>query len=542
VPFGTPVETPSGTFQRALSPDMLACIHANPRKASIMVNRRKAIAFLGTSIPMLTLEAAAHGRAEPPLLPPSQQWLGRLAESLPAPIDSVPAVEGRLPAGLSGVLYRNGPGLFERNGYRKSTLLDGDGLIRAFTLADGQARFRARFVETRKFDREAQAGRFLFPTWTTPAPGLFGNLPEIPSESQAGVTTVVKSGVLYAFDEVGMPYAMSPETLAAAQPLDPRGPSAEGSPRSYKAHTKTDARTGAWVLAGTSGQPHQQLHAVLVDAGGTPLAQARTPNPRGDYFHDFFWTGRHVVFHLHPAPLSPLPMLLGLRTFADSLTWHPELGSLLVVVDPTGARPAETFEVPATWMWHAVNAYEQDGTIVADFIGYDAPDHFFGPDAALRAIMTGHAGVAASPGRLRRITIDLPRRAARLETLLDEHLEFPITNPRVQGGAYRYAYCAIGDIGRSWFHDGVAKIDVLSGKFEAHRFDAAAYVGEPMFAPRPGSTDEDAGWLLCEVLDGGSERSHLAIFDAKQVSRGPVASVKLTHSLPFSFHGWWQAA
>jgi hypothetical protein len=37
--------------------------------------------------------------------------------------------------------------------------------------------------------------------------------------------------------------------------------------------------------------------------------------------------------------------------------------------------------------------------IIADFVGYDAPDHFFGPRTALRTVMTGRAGVATSPGK-----------------------------------------------------------------------------------------------------------------------------------------------
>jgi all-trans-8'-apo-beta-carotenal 15,15'-oxygenase len=415
-------------------------------------------------------------------------------------------------------------------------------MIRVFTFSDGKVRFRTRFVATEKLTREAQAARFLFPTWTTPAPGFFGNLPEIPAKSQAGVTAVVKSGVLYAFDEVGDPYALSPETLTTTQQIDPRGVGAVGSPRAYKAHTKTDGETGAWVLTGTSGQPHQQLHAVVIDSKGTPQADVHTPNPRGDYFHDFFWTGRHVVFHLHPTPLSPLPMLMGLRTFVDSLSWRPELGSLLIVVDPTGSAAPITLDVPATWMWHSLNAYERDNTIIADFIGYDAPDHFFGPDAAFRTIMTGRAGVASSPGKLRRITIDLSRRTARLETVVSEHFEFPTTSSRVQGHAYRFGYSAIGDITRSWFHDGIAKIDVDSGKYEEFRFGSPTYVGEPVFVPRLDSQAEDAGWLLCEVLDGRTERSDLAIFDARSLRSGPLARVKLAHHLPFSFHGWWQPA
>jgi all-trans-8'-apo-beta-carotenal 15,15'-oxygenase len=301
-------------------------------------------------------------------------------------------------------------------------------------------------------------------------------------------------------------------------------------------------RTGSWVLVGTSGQPHQQLHAVLVDTKGSALSQFQTQNPRGDYFHDFFWTGRRVVFHLHPTPLSPLPMLLGLRTYVESLSWRPDLGSVLLVVDPTGAEVPIRLEVPATWMWHTTNAHERGDAIVADFIGYDAPDHFFGPDAAFRTIMAGHVGVAASPGKLRRITIDLSQRTARLETVVNQHFEFPRVSPRVEGQAYRFAYAAIGDISRSWFHDGVAEIDVETGKHQEYRFGPQAYVGEPVFVPRGGSEAEDAGWLLCEVLDGHTERSSLAIFDARTLQFGPIASVKLAHHLPFSFHGWWQPA
>ncbi len=50
------------------------------------------------------------------------------AESLPQEKDYLPAIEGKIPQGLEGTLYRNGAGLFDRAGYRKKCLLDGDGL------------------------------------------------------------------------------------------------------------------------------------------------------------------------------------------------------------------------------------------------------------------------------------------------------------------------------------------------------------------------------------------------------------------------------
>jgi len=509
-----------------------------------MVSRRETLGLLGASAATLALTQSGLGEVpETSLLPHDQRWLTHLTDGIAVDrTDSVPTIEGLLPPELSGTLYRNGPGLFERDHYRKSTILDGDGMIRAFTFGDGRVRFRTRFVATEKLTREASANRFLFPTWTTPAPGLLENLPEIPAKSQAGITAVVKSGVLYAFDELGHPYALDPDSLSTMQQRDPRGAEAQDSPRTYKAHTKTDGETGAWVLAGTSGQARQQLHAVVIDSQGRPQAQSHTPNPRGDYFHDFFWTGRHVVFHLHPTPLSPLPMLMGFRTFVDSLSWRPDLGSLLLVVDPSGSEAPVTMEIPASWMWHSVNAYERDNTIIADFVGYDAPDHFFGPRAALRTVMTGRSGVATSPGKLRRAVLDLNRRSARLETLDSEHFEFPTVSPHVQGHRYRFGYCAIGDITRSWFHDGVAKIDVESGKHDEFRFGPQCYVGEPVFVPHQKSQAEDAGWLLCEVLDGRTGLSELAVLDAQAVSSGPIARVKLSHPLPFSFHGWWQPA
>jgi Retinal pigment epithelial membrane protein len=66
-----------------------------------------------------------------------------------------------------------------------------------------------------------------------------------------------------------------------------------------------------------------------------------------------------------PLPLSPLPMLMGFRTYVDSLSWRPDLGSLLLVVDPSGSEAPVMTEIPASWMWHSVNAYERDNTIIA---------------------------------------------------------------------------------------------------------------------------------------------------------------------------------
>ena len=105
---------------------------------------------------------------------------------------------------MRGALYRNGPGLFERNGLRKQCLLDGDGMIQAFRFEAGRVRYRNRFARTPKFVEEDRGAAYRYATWTTCAPGgdvsnLFGSA----IANQAGVSTVAKNGRLYAFDESG---------------------------------------------------------------------------------------------------------------------------------------------------------------------------------------------------------------------------------------------------------------------------------------------------------------------------------------------------
>ena len=89
-------------------------------------------------------------------------------------------------------------------------------MIQAFAIrgADGGVRFRNKFVRTKKFVDEQAAGRFLYATWCTQAPGgVLANLFGRSMANQAGVTVMVRSGRLYAFDETAQPYELDPETL-----------------------------------------------------------------------------------------------------------------------------------------------------------------------------------------------------------------------------------------------------------------------------------------------------------------------------------------
>jgi all-trans-8'-apo-beta-carotenal 15,15'-oxygenase len=54
-----------------------------------------------------------------------------------------------------------------------------------------------------------------------------------------------------------------------------------------------------------------------------------------------------------------------------------------------------------------------------------------------------------------------------------------------------------------------------------------------------GATTEDDGWVLVTVHDAASDKGKLVILDAKQLSKGPVATLHLPHFLPAGLHGSW---
>lgn len=60
---------------------------------------------------------------------------------------------------LAGTLLRNGPAMFERDGFKK-TFLDGDGMITSLAIKDGKAYFRNKFVRTPVFKDEEKEGVF----------------------------------------------------------------------------------------------------------------------------------------------------------------------------------------------------------------------------------------------------------------------------------------------------------------------------------------------------------------------------------------------
>src|SRR5262249_30285539 len=191
--------------------------------------------------------------------------------------------------------------------------------------------------------------------------------------------------------------------------------------------------------------------------------------PRQVFLHAWLLTEHSLVFILRPGFIpreGVAAMLLGWRSPADVLRWQPGRGNLILVLDRAGPRPPLLLEAEAAWMWHALNAYEAHGEIIADFVGAPEIVGLGYPDAPFFAAMRGHAPAPpASEARaqVRRYIIHPAARTLREDVLAaDDGYEMPFVNPHLSCHRHRYGYFARhGQAG--WLWSSVVRVDTQTG-------------------------------------------------------------------------------
>lgn len=127
-------------------------------------------------------------------------------------VANLPVISGRIPRDLSGAYMRNGPNPRFKPLYYAYPM-DGDGMIHAVYFANGQARYRNRFVRTNGFLTEQRAGRAIYGSLTHPVPvdaGLIGPGGDPgPFKNGAFISVLRHGGHLLALDEATTCYELT---------------------------------------------------------------------------------------------------------------------------------------------------------------------------------------------------------------------------------------------------------------------------------------------------------------------------------------------
>lgn len=119
--------------------------------------------------------------------------------------------------------------------------------------------------------------------------------------------------------------------------------------------------------------------------------------------------------------------------------------------------------------------------------------------------------------------------------------EFPQTDHRFQGLRRDRVVHVGGYIeGRLGAH-ALSAFDWKTGNAQTHDFGRDAIVEEALFVPRPashgGTGQEMDGWMVGTVLNLKAKATELHVFEAKNLSAGPVGSWRSAHATPPGFHG-----
>ncbi|MGH8027563.1 MAG: carotenoid oxygenase family protein [Pseudoxanthomonas sp.] len=450
-------------------------------------------------------------------------WKSATAESLgPTTVQ----IEGRLPAGFAGTLYRNGPAWTERAGFRYEHWFDGDGMAHGWRLDGGQLTHRARMVATPKFTREQKAGRFLYPAAGTRIPDS-QPVRNNDDANTANTSVMTLNGRLFALCEAGSAFELDPDQLTTLGPVTWR-PDLASVP--FSAHPLIDRDGSAWNFGAISLMGGSGLVIWHVGADGKLISADLLDTPMRGYLHSFAMTDKHLVF-----ALIPFRYLESGGAFFERLRFQPEQSLRVAVVPKDAPTQAQWFEADFAMAYHFGDAYERNGRIVMRAVQHLDIEEARSP---MQAAMKGHADVQGGKGKLRELHLSLRDGKARWEDTGVEGIEFPLFDPRTRGDRAAHLYAPTNEGAHTApYFNAVASYDVERGRRQAHDYGESVLVEEHVFVPRAGSSRAGDGWLVGTLLDSARGRSGIAVLDAEHVDRGPLAQAWLPYTVPLGFHG-----
>ncbi|MDE2367900.1 MAG: carotenoid oxygenase family protein [Burkholderiales bacterium] len=438
---------------------------------------------------------------------------------------------GRLPGDLRGAFYRNGPARHALGGYRYHHYFDGDGMVQRYAITDAGVSHTGRFVRTDKFKADSAAGRPVRASFGSNPPGA--EFADSADSINVANTSLLRlgNGQMLALWEGGSATRIDAATLQTLGLQTWRGDLA-GMP--FSAHPKVESDGTVWNFGVSAAAGLLTLYRI--DADGQLLQATTFPVPQLAMVHDFAVTQRFLILPLPPFVFDRERAQDG-ATFLDSYVWKPELGLRLLVVPKDGPDKPRWFTLPAGFVFHVANAWEDaDGSSLhLDLVRSD--------DASMvqdgfKSLMRGEFHGSSQP-RLSLITLDLKSGTAR-QAVQPWIAEFPRVDPRLVARRHRQIYTTLRiDPGPRPGFDAIVRFDRERGTLDRYRYGEQVMVEEHLFVPRTGAGEDGAGWVLGTALDLRQRAMLFSVFDAMHLADGPIAQGTLPRVMPLGLHGLW---
>lgn len=442
-------------------------------------------------------------------------------------------VEGTIPERLNGVYLRNTQNPVHQP-LGKFHPFDGDAMLHLMSFQNGRCEYRNRFVRTKAFQQEQQAGRALYA-------GLIDkpSLSELPGwgargglRDSAATDVIVHAGkALAMFYQCGEPYRLDARTLEL------EGVDAWGADVlrdcGLSAHAKVDPHTGDLLFFNYS-KDAPYMHYGEVDRQNRLVHYVPVPLPGPRLPHDMAFTEHFAILNDFPLHWDKNLLPQG----KHKLTYYPDKPSRFAIVPRRRAASAQIrwFEASPTYVLHWLNAWEDGDEVVLHGYhqktpmpkaGYDNTGNTMGPDRYGPTLYEWRFNLRTGATRERRLD--------------ERYLEFGMVNMEYWGKPYRYSYNMLAHPGAFLF-DGILRYDHTSCESQQYLFGEGRFGSESPMAPCHDAQGEDDGYVVSFVTDMNTERSECMVLDARDLAAGPVARIFLPHRISSGTHACWADA
>jgi len=446
-------------------------------------------------------------------------------------IQDLEVISGSVPRDLNGTLYRCGPDRQYPPMMAEDIFIDGEGMAHMWRFEDGHVDYRSRWMRNERFLLQEKARRSLFGRYRN----RYTNDPSVAGKSMgtANTNAVFHAGKLLVLKEDSLPFEADPDTLESIGEWDFHG---EVTSRTFSAHPKVDLVRNELISYGhqAKGDGTTDMVYYVIGPDGHVAHEVWFHAPYPGVVHDFGVTDTHVIFPFFPL-ITDVEVLKKGGTFYE---WHPEQPTMYAVLPRRGtAEDIRWFKGPATSAGHMMNAFTEGSKVCLDICLYHGNCFPFFPQ---------HDGTFTKPvpPQLTRLTFDMTSNDDSFESelLLPTPGEMPRMDDRYMGKKNRYGYlicrpadAKVGDTVTA----NIARFDFETRQLETWSPGETSGVQEPIFVPRAPNSPEGDGYLLVIVNRFDAGHSDLAILDANNIARGPVALLKLGVRVRSTFHGMW---
>ncbi|GAA5317352.1 MAG: carotenoid oxygenase family protein [Candidatus Pelagadaptatus aseana] len=440
-------------------------------------------------------------------------------------------VEGQIPKDMDGAYLRNGPNpqFKPKNLYHS---FDGDGLVHGLYFRDGQVSYRNSQIQTACLLREQQENGAVWP-------GVMGpfdfTLPDFPIKDTSNTDIIWHNGKLISLWYVsGIPYALDPITMENLGPLDHPATLS----RKMSAHSRTDWETGELLFFDYGDTPPYMTYGVL-GADGKLKHEAPIDLPAPRLPHEITFTKHYTIFHDHPL-FHDVDVLR--KHNMRVIKFHRDMPTRFGLMPRYGTKPM-WFECEPCYVLHTSNAWEEGDWVVMDGCRSINPMPDADPNDGILSHMLAYMRLEANNYRWR---FNMRTGEVKEGPICDVNSEFNKSNQIFHGVKSRYAYHQkiplLAEGGHTLRFTGLIKYDNDTGQRQEYDYGPGVFGSETPFVPKQGAdrtSEEDDGYLTTFITDTNDWTSSCLIFDAKDITQGPIAKVKLPHRIPYGFHGWW---